>query len=330
MNQELENFVKKANFSKNIYTAGPSSLISSALTEIQPCFGRNDDQYQEAKEFVTKYLCKMTSHKNLVSLQGSATLAIEIAISNFCRGKILVIDTGFYSERIYNILIKQANINSQNIDYHSYNLISKLPKEKYDWILCCYTETSCAFKVDINLIKKIAVDLNAKLFLDATASIGLEKNHEVADVICYSSCKGLFGLTGGSFIAFKDLDKYSTNSIYFDIKTHMSNSVTGPYHQILSLYGVLQNYPKYLKRVHKWHRSFLEVFKKSLVYSEVNQPSLCTLINCKVEYKEINPIPYKPRINNIGEVICHIGQVHREYNSINQNLIKKHFQIIKN
>ena len=94
MNKELENFVKKSNLSKSIYTAGPSSLLSSALTEIKPCFGRNAYQYQEAKEFVTKYLRKMSSHKNLIALQGSATLAIEIAIANFCRGRILVIETG--------------------------------------------------------------------------------------------------------------------------------------------------------------------------------------------------------------------------------------------
>ena len=330
MTKELENFVKKANLSKNLYTAGPSSLISAALNEIKPCFGRNDDQYQEAKEFVAKYLRKMSSHKNLVALQGSATLAIEIAIANFCRGRILVIETGYYSKRILNIINKQTYISSYNVDYQHYNNLSNLPRENYDWILCCYTETSCAFKVDIKLIKKIAFDLNAKLFLDATASIGLEEHHDVADVICYSSCKGLFGLTGGAFIAYNDLEISSTNSFYFDINTHISNSVTGPYHQILSLYGVLKDYSIYLKRVKKWHESFLEVFNKNLIYDKKNQPVLCTLLDCKVKYLESNPISYKPRMDNKGEVICHIGQVHREYNSINKNLIKKHFKIIKN
>ena len=42
---------------------------------------------------------------------------------------------------------------------------------------------------------------SAQLMLDATASIGLGDNHELADVISFSSCKGLFGLTGGTFIA---------------------------------------------------------------------------------------------------------------------------------
>ena len=36
--------------------------------------------------------------------QGSASLAIEIAIANFCKGRILVIETGYYSKRILNII----------------------------------------------------------------------------------------------------------------------------------------------------------------------------------------------------------------------------------
>ena len=34
--------------------------------------------------------------------------------------------------------------------------------------------------------------------LDATASIGLESGHEQAEILAYSSCKGLFGLTGAA------------------------------------------------------------------------------------------------------------------------------------
>ena len=92
----------------------------------------------------------------------------------------------------------------------------------------------------------------------------------------------------------------------------------------------MKDYSIYLNRVKKWHKFFLEVFNKNLIYDKKNQPVLCTLLDCKVKYLEKNPISYKPRMDNKGEVICHIGQVHREYNSINQNLIKKHFKIIKN
>ena len=35
--------------------------------------------------------------------------------------------------------------------------------------------------------------------------VGLEKDHDISDVVAYSSCKGLCGLTGGSFIAFNEM-----------------------------------------------------------------------------------------------------------------------------
>ena len=51
----------------------------------------------------------------------------------------------------------------------------------------CYTETSCGLKFPIKLLQETSEKLSAKLMLDATASIGLEENHKIADVIAYSS-----------------------------------------------------------------------------------------------------------------------------------------------
>ena len=61
--------------------------------------------------------------------------------------------------------------------------------------------------------------------------------------------QGLFGLTGASFIAYNNIDIYPVNSIYFDINTHISSGVTGPYHQILSLleFTKLSNISKEVK-----------------------------------------------------------------------------------
>ena len=85
--------------------------------------------------------------------------------------------------------------------------------------------------------------------LDATGSIGLEKDHKLADVISFSSCKGLFGLTGASFIAFKDKPTNNVHSFYLDINTHLNKGVTGPYHTLLSIYRVLEQYSKFKKSV---------------------------------------------------------------------------------
>jgi len=328
LNNELTNFINNANSSKSLYTAGPSSLLQASISSIQPCFGRNDDLYDKAEEFVLEYLKKLTSHQNIVRLQGSGTLAIEIGLANFCKGRVLVINTGYYSNRMLNI-IKKYNINDQeNIQNVDYDQLENIKGQPFDWFICCYTETSIGFKVDINKIKEIAEKSKAQLFVDGTASIGLEKYHNLADVLCYSSCKGLFGLTGGSFIAFND-QSWEENQYpyYLSIDTHLNKGVTGPYHTILSLYGILQEYDIYKNRVITWRDHFLEVFAKNIIYKRENQPALCTLLNCKLNYLKKNPIIYSPRTSNKGSLVCHIGQVHRSLEDINKNQILSHFQI---
>ena len=84
--------------------------------------------------------------------------------------------------------------------------------------------------------------------LDATGSIGLEKNHKLASVISFSSCKGIFGLTGAAFIGYniKTLKKRKL-SFYQDINTHLDKKVTGPYSTICSLYLIMKNFEKVKK-----------------------------------------------------------------------------------
>ena len=77
-----------------------------------------------------------------------------------------------------------------------------------------------------------------------------------------------------------------------------------------------QNYEKYLARLNKWHKCFLEVFKNSLVYKIESQPKLCTLLNKKIIFLKKNAVPYEPRINIFGSVVCHIGQIHNDEKKI--------------
>ena len=61
--------------------------------------------------------------------------------------------------------------------------------KKYDWIFACSTETSCGLKIPIRSLSRLAKKCKSKLMLDATGSIGLENEHELADVISFSSAK---------------------------------------------------------------------------------------------------------------------------------------------
>ena len=181
----------------------------------------------------------MSGHKNIIRLQGSASLALEILINNFLFGKVLVISTGYYSDRL-KLLCDQSKKNfkiSKILNLFLGN-ISEV-SEKFDWIIGCPTETSMGLKVPILDLYKLKKRTKAKLALDATASIGLEKDHHYSDVLAYSSCKGLFGLTGASFIAYNILPNNLVESFYLSLKSHEDKKMTGPYHSILSLAGVL-------------------------------------------------------------------------------------------
>ena len=309
-NLSLKKFIKIKNY-KKIFTPSPSFPIENLLG-LSSNFSRGDIDFERQYKKVTKLLKKISGQPNMVSIQGPASLAIEIGLLNFVRGNVLVINTGYYSDRICSIL-KNSKKNSKflrKIKYVKYSQIGKI-KQKYDWICACYTETSKGFRSNIKYLKKIANKNKSKLFIDATASIGIEENHNLADVVSFSSCKSLFGLTGACFIGYKIKPKNKINSFMMDIKNHIQKKMTGPNSTIQSLEYVLDNYSKFKKSVHINKKYFMKKFKKYLIYPEENQPNICTYINLKVK-KNKNLIIYQPRIKSNGSLIFHLGSGHSE------------------
>ena len=101
--KNIEEFVNYQNKQKQLLTPGPASLLAENLISIQPCFGRGDKEYEKLELNVLNRLKKLSGHSNIVRMQGSASLALEILAMNFLYGKILVIRTGVYSDRVYNM-----------------------------------------------------------------------------------------------------------------------------------------------------------------------------------------------------------------------------------
>ena len=71
----------------------------------------------------------------------------------------------------------------------------------------------------------------------------------MADVVSFSSCKGLFGLTGASFICYKKKPVNKVNSFVLNIKNLEQKKMTGPIHTIQSLEQILKKYNDYKKSV---------------------------------------------------------------------------------
>jgi len=307
----IKKFIFNQNSKKNLFTPGPASLLQENITSIEPCFGRGDDQYQEIENNVLNRLKKITGHKYIARMQGAASFALEIMINNFIYGKLLIIKTGVYSDRLLamSVASKYNFKKIKKIDYVDYKNLDHISK-KYDWIMGCPVETSIALKIPILKFHKLKKKCKAKLALDATASIGLEKDHNFADVLGYSSCKGLFGLTGASFVAFNMLPNNSINQFNLNIYNHLEAKMTGPYHAICSLNDVLKNYNdfKYAVTVNK--KLFLEKMQRYLVHKITAQPNLCTLISKKIIKKDKKTILYESRADISGSVVCHLGEVH--------------------
>ena len=53
MNKNLKEYINKSNSLKYLYTAGPSSLLEENIEFLQPCFGRKDHIYKEAKNLLS-------------------------------------------------------------------------------------------------------------------------------------------------------------------------------------------------------------------------------------------------------------------------------------
>ncbi len=306
----LQKFIAEKN-KKVLFTPGPASLSKENIMGLEPCFGRGDGEYDKIEKFVLDKIKKITGHEKIVRFQGSGSLALEMMTLNFLYGSVLIIKTGYYSDRLYSISLS-AKKNFKFIKKLVYVDINEVEKMsgKFDWVFSCYTETSRGFKIEIKKVKKISKKLKSKLMLDATASVGLEENHDLADVIGFSSCKGLFGLTGGAFICYNENQKNEINSFYLNLENHLNKKMTGPYHTICSLYEVLKNHENLKQSVFINKKKFLKKFNQHIIYPNNIQPNICTYSKKKILRIKKNVILYKSRGDLKGSIVSHLGEVH--------------------
>ena len=320
----LSSIIQKRNSNKPMYTPGPSNLSIHNVLDLKGVFGRDDNEYTEIENTVLKNILNLTGHDHIVRLQGSATTAIDVALSNFVLGNILIVVSGYYSQRlieIYRLKLEQLP-QKTSITVISYDDIEKeLKKDRqFDWIATSYTETADGFLSDIHLLHQLKKIKNAKLFLDATASINLEDHHELADACAFSSCKGLGGLTGAGFITYNEgclinnTDKKIAWSL--DIYTYINKMTTGPYHAICSLYTISKNFNSIKNNVQKSKQLFLKTHSDRIVRNNKSQPNLCTLVYAN-EISSEKGILYKPRAVQKGQVvICHLGDMFTAHNLV--------------
>ncbi len=307
----MKKIILKKNNKKIIFTPGPASLSEANLINLNPAFGRGDKSYLDTEKKVLSKIKKISGHKNIITTQGSGSTVLEMVSLNFLKGRVLIVSTGYYSDRLYNLALfsKKTHNFIKEIDKVDWKELQKI-KKKYDWIWACYTETSCGLKLPIAELRKLSKLTNSKLALDATASFGLEDGHKYADVVSFSSCKGLLGLTGAGFITYNQEPKNKVKSFVLDLKNARDKKMTGPYHSIQSLELILKNYKNFRKSVKVNKKETLKKFSEYVLFPKKNQPLLCTYLKCKIKGISSKVVLYQPRVKLSGSVICHLGEAH--------------------
>ena len=159
----IESFVAEQNDRKFLLTAGPASLLPENLTGLRPCFGRGDDDYSDVENKVLDALRAITGHQNIARMQGSASLALEIMAMNFLFGRVLVISTGYYSDRLKwlseSAMRRQGSVTDvKYVDWGEMDTVTG----QFDWVFACYTETSCGIKMPIEQLNALAKRLGAR------------------------------------------------------------------------------------------------------------------------------------------------------------------------
>ncbi|HEY9772721.1 MAG TPA: adenylyltransferase/cytidyltransferase family protein [Planktothrix sp.] len=305
--------VQKKNSQKCLVTPGPTNIHSSSIIDIEPVFSRDDEEYKRIEHIVCERILALAGQDSLAILQGSATTAIEVATSNFLNGNVAVVTSGFYSERMFDMIKRKANaMGLTKVDAVDYAKFVENPglTDGADWIVATSTETADAFLGDLKLLKQAANKGNSRLMIDATGSINLEDHHELADVTMFSSCKGLGGFTGAGFITYNKVLLHGLNPVQrpfaLDLVTHIEKRVTCPAHAVCSLYSASERFAQARADVRAGKEKFMQRFS-AFIARKGNQPALCTMFKAaKVEYPE-GTVVYSPRRIQAGHhVICHL------------------------
>lgn len=307
----IDAFVAGRNEAKLLFTPGPASLLAENISGLRPCFGRGDADYAAVEEKVLLALRSMSGHRHIARMQGSASLALEIASLNFLYGRVLVVSTGYYSDRLQ-WLAESASRRTgavKEVKAVAWNELQSV-SGTFDWLVACYTETSRGLRLPMREFLDVSTRTGAKLILDATASFGLEADHDRAAVVVYSSCKGLFGLTGASFISFNEMPSIEVDSFYLRLDNHLEKRMTGPYHAIASLLEVLPRHDEFRRAVIENKNAFMRKMGPHLTLDPAHQPLLCTHVDVELTAIDERAVLYQPRGSFGGSVVCHLGEVH--------------------
>ena len=239
-------------------------LEAGAIPVVYP----RTQEYSEFFKEITSKLQRLFNTKELViSISGSGTSAMQMAVSNVIKpgDKVETFNTGTFGKRWSEIIIQsglQCNVNDIEIGS---NVTPEIIEQKMsaskkpDVIFITYNETSTAAICNLKEIASITKNTDTILVVDAISSLGaepLEMDNWGCDVVITGSQKFIGIAPGLSFIAFskKAQEKINTvecHNFYFDAKKYLADCKRGqmPFTAPLSLLNQLNVQLDYFEKV---------------------------------------------------------------------------------
>jgi 2-aminoethylphosphonate-pyruvate transaminase len=134
-------------------------------------------------------------------LHGSGTLAVDAALATFVRGRVLVINNGFYCERIATTL---RRLGAEVVEYRlpvgqapDLDAVASLAERKRpNWVATVHNETTTGLLNPLEAIAAVTEAVGARLFLDAVSAFGVHPLDGRVSVACFNSSKCLEALPG--------------------------------------------------------------------------------------------------------------------------------------
>jgi 2-aminoethylphosphonate-pyruvate transaminase len=183
----------------NLDAAIKASLFNMELCHRQPEF---DELYERvAGRLFDVALLSPATHR-LSLLHGSGSTAVDAGLTGLVRGRVLVVNNGFYCDRIAATL---SATDSVAILQHSPGLgvrpdLEELDRElerwRPDWLAVVHHETTTGLLNPLGDIARAAERHGCRLFVDAVSSFGAHPIPGSCDVVCFNSNKCLESLPG--------------------------------------------------------------------------------------------------------------------------------------
>lgn len=222
-----------------LFSPGPVNLrpeIKDNLFNVELCHRQPEfqDLYERvaAKLFSASGFSRLTHRLSL--LPGSGTTAVDAGMSSLVRGRVLVVNNGFYCARLTAGL---GSVEGAAVREHRPGmgappdreaLETELSRNPPDWLALVHHETSTGLLNPLPELAELAARHGCRLFVDAVSSLGAHQIPGTADVVCFNSNKCLESLPGiGGVFWRRDLEARAL-SASLDVAAYADSIPTTP------------------------------------------------------------------------------------------------------